>query len=73
MDWLLIGAGLALALANGANDNVKGVVAVRPDSALCEAAATMMERKIGCLSVVESHRRVGIPTEGDFLAMLTNS
>ena len=48
-------------------------MAVRPDSALCEAAATMMERKIGCLSVVESHRRVGIPTEGDFLAMLTNS
>jgi CBS domain-containing protein len=49
------------------------VVTVHPDSALSEAAATMMERKIGCLPVVESHRLVGILTEGDFLAMLTNS
>jgi CBS domain-containing protein len=49
------------------------VVTVHPDSALSEAAVTMMERKIGCLPVVESHRLVGILTEGDFLAMLTNS
>ena len=25
MEWLLLGAGVALAFANGANDNVKGV------------------------------------------------
>jgi CBS domain-containing protein len=49
------------------------VVTVHPDSALGEAAATMMERKIGCLPVVDAGRLVGILTEGDFLAMLTGS
>ena len=49
------------------------VVMVYPDSALGEAATTMMERKIGCLPVVDAHRLVGILTEGDFLAMLTGS
>ncbi len=49
------------------------VVTVHPDSALGEAAATMMERKIGCLPVVDADRLVGILTEGDFLAMLTGS
>lgn len=49
------------------------VVTVHPDCALAEAAATMMERKIGCLPVVDADRLVGILTEGDFLAMLTGS
>ncbi len=47
------------------------VVTVHSDSGLGEAAATMMERKIGCLPVVDADRLVGILTEGDFLAMLT--
>ena len=45
-------------------------VTVHPDTPLSEAAETMMERKIGCLPVVDANRLVGILTEGDFLAML---
>ena len=41
-----------------------------PGAALTEAAATMLDRKIGCLPVVQGEELVGILTEGDFLAML---
>lgn len=47
------------------------VVTVLRNSALSDAATTMMARKIGCLPVVDAGRLVGILTEGDFLAMLT--
>ena len=40
-----------------------------PDTALADAARVLMERKIGCLPVVENHRLVGILTEGDFVAL----
>ena len=40
-----------------------------PDTPLAEAARVLMERKIGCLPVVENHRLVGILTEGDFVAL----
>jgi len=43
---------------------------VDPDVPLAEAARIMMERKIGCLPVVEADRLVGILTEGDFLALV---
>jgi CBS domain-containing membrane protein len=49
------------------------LVTVHPDTPLSEAAETMMERKIGCLPVVEGNRLVGILTEGDFLTMLAGS
>lgn len=45
-------------------------VTVQPDTPLSEAAETMMEKKIGCLPVVDADQLVGILTEGDFLAML---
>jgi CBS domain-containing protein len=47
------------------------VVTVRPDQPLGEASAAMIERKIGCVPVVDDGRLVGIVTEGDFLALLT--
>jgi CBS domain-containing membrane protein len=43
---------------------------IDPDVPLGDAARVLMERKIGCLPVVEGDRLVGILTEGDFLALL---
>ena len=46
------------------------VVTIPPDAALAEAARTMLERKIGCLPVLDGGRRlVGILTESDFVAL----
>ena len=39
------------------------------DTLLVEAARILLERKIGCLPVVESGQLVGILTEGDFVAI----
>jgi CBS domain-containing membrane protein len=47
------------------------VVTVRPEQLLSEAGTAMMERKVGCVPVVEDERLVGLLTEGDFLALLT--
>jgi CBS domain-containing protein len=47
------------------------VVTVEPATPLADAAALMMERKIGCLPVVAGERLAGILTEGDFLALLS--
>jgi CBS domain-containing protein len=44
------------------------VVTTTPATALREAAALMVERKIGCLPVVEDGNLVGILTEADFVA-----
>ncbi|MGD0291586.1 MAG: CBS domain-containing protein [Candidatus Binataceae bacterium] len=41
-----------------------------PDTPLVEAARVLMERKIGCLPVVEDGRLVGIVTEADFVALV---
>lgn len=49
------------------------VVTIDPDLPIGEAAATMIERKIGCLPVLVGAELVGILTEGDFLALLTSS
>jgi CBS domain-containing protein len=43
-------------------------VCIAPDATLAEAAQTMLERKIGCLLVVEGGRLAGILTEADFVA-----
>ena len=48
------------------------VVGVGPDTSLADAAARMMEHKIGCLPVLEADRLVGILTEGDFLALIAS-
>jgi CBS domain-containing protein len=42
-------------------------VTTTPDTPLADAARVMIERKIGCLPVVEDGRLVGILTESDFL------
>ena len=44
------------------------VLTTTPDTPLAEAARVLMERKIGCLPVIEDGRLVGILTEGDFVA-----
>jgi len=46
------------------------VVTIAPDTALAEAARVMLQRKIGCLPVVEGGRLVGIVTEADFVALI---
>ena len=46
------------------------VVTVAPDALLSDAARTMVERKIGCLPVVDGGKLVGILTESDFVALL---
>ena len=42
-------------------------VTTTPDTPLADAARVMLERKIGCLPVLEDGRLVGILTESDFL------
>jgi len=45
------------------------VLTIEPGASLMEAARRMLERKIGCLPVVEHGRLVGILTESDFVAL----
>jgi CBS domain-containing protein len=44
-----------------------GVVTVSPDTELKEAVQLMVEKKIGCLPVVENGRLAGLLTETDIL------
>jgi len=46
-------------------------ITTTPDTPLAEAARVLMERKIGCLPVIENDRLVGILTEGDFVKLYT--
>lgn len=46
------------------------VVTTPPDARVADAARTMLERKIGCLPVVDQGRLVGILTEADFVALV---
>ena len=46
------------------------LITTSPDTLLVEAAQVLIERKIGCLPVVENGRLVGIITEGDFVALV---
>ncbi len=48
------------------------LVTIAPDATLQEAAQIMIERKIGCLPVVENEKLVGILTEGDFVALVAD-
>ena len=45
------------------------VITTTPETLLVEAAHVLMERKIGCLPVLDNGRLVGILTEGDFVAL----
>jgi CBS domain-containing protein len=42
---------------------------IGPDAPLAEAARIMLERKIGCLPVVEGGKLAGILTESDFVRL----
>lgn len=42
-----------------------------PNIPLRDAAAKMVEHKVGCLPVVENDKLVGIVTEGDFVQFIT--
>ncbi len=46
---------------------VPQVVTVSPETDLCEAVRLMVDRKIGCLPVVETDCLVGLITETDIL------
>jgi CBS domain-containing membrane protein len=46
------------------------VITASPETPLVEAARVLMQRKIGCLPVVEKGRLAGIITEGDFVALV---
>jgi CBS domain-containing membrane protein len=48
-------------------------VTIAPDASLRDAARLMIDRKIGCLPVVEERRLVGILTEADFVALEARS
>ena len=41
-----------------------------PDTSVADAARLMIERKIGCLPVIENGRLVGIVTETDFVKLV---
>lgn len=43
------------------------VITIDPDAKLGDAAKLMLDRKVGCLVVVENGRLVGILTDSDFL------
>jgi CBS domain-containing membrane protein len=45
------------------------VVTTTPDTLLSDAARTMLEKRIGCLVVLEAGKIVGILTEGDFVKL----
>ncbi len=45
-------------------------VTIGPDAPLADAARLMLQRKIGCLVVVQDGRLVGILTESDFVKRL---
>ncbi len=44
------------------------VISTTPDTPLADAAKLMLEKKLGCLPVLENERLVGILTEADFVA-----
>lgn len=47
-----------------------GVLTVSPETDVRSAASLMLERKIGCLPVVDGRKLVGILTEADFVRYL---
>jgi CBS domain-containing protein len=52
------------------HSDIRGLPEREPDASLEDAALLMVEKKIGCLPVVENGRLVGILTEGDIVAQL---
>ncbi len=48
------------------------VITVSPDTGVKEAARIMVEKKIGCLPVMENESLVGLVTESDILRYVAN-
>jgi len=46
---------------------VPEVVTIAPDAEACKAVQLMLDKKIGCVPVVDNHRLVGLITETDIL------
>jgi acetoin utilization protein AcuB len=46
---------------------VREIVTISPDLDLCKAVKMMVDRKIGCLPVVDHDRLVGLITETDIM------
>jgi CBS domain-containing protein len=49
------------------------VITTTPDTPLSKAAAAMLERKIGCLPVLDGDKLVGIITESDFVSLFAGT
>lgn len=49
------------------------VITIAPGATIREAAGLMLERKVGCLPVVEQRRLVGILTETDLVKLAARS
>lgn len=59
------------------NLSIKGVInespiTTSPDTSITEAARLMVEKKIGCLPVVDNEKLVGLVTETDFLKVVAD-
>jgi len=57
------------------NLSIKGIMSDPPitvtgDTGISEAARLMVEKKVGCLPVVDGKRLIGLVTETDFLKVL---
>jgi CBS domain-containing protein len=52
---------------------VNDVISTTPETPVSQAASLMLERKIGCLPVLEHGKIVGILTESDFVAHVARS
>ena len=57
------------------NLSIKGImsdppITVTADTGISEAARLMVEKKVGCLPVVDGKRLIGLVTETDFLKVL---
>jgi len=57
------------------NLSIKGImsdppITVTADTGISEAARLMVEKKVGCLPVVDGKRLIGLITETDFLKVL---
>jgi CBS domain-containing membrane protein len=46
---------------------------IGPEAPIAEAAALMIQHKIGCLVVMEGEELIGVLTEGDFVAAVANA
>jgi CBS domain-containing membrane protein len=52
---------------------IRDVVALAPEASALQAAKLMVQRKIGCIPVVDHGKLVGIVTEADFLDLVVRA